>query len=278
MSNNYQANLINLSDGNSGGTTVPTIFEYMNNSLDALVTNLSGSAAPTYIKPYLTWVNTSNNLMYYIEPSSNNSVILHNLSPDNVLEVTSNITLIESNHEQTILVNSSSSSITVTLSTLNNTTDTGYNVCIKKVDDSANTVTIAHANIDGATSLVLREKNDSVFLVYHNSKYYVQSSNLRPLHNVNTVTANYTVVPDNNFNLLLVNNTSAAQIDLPSAASLAKGYSITIKKISGASLDVTLLPNGAETIEENASLVLSTQYQYYTLISDQSTWYISSAG
>lgn len=279
MSNNYQADLMVLTGQSGGGTTVPVLWEYVKNSFDALMTNVSGSAPPTYSQPYVTWVNTANNLQYYIEPSGNNSVLLNNFSTFNVVQQSSSLTLTERNHKQTILVDSSSGAITLTLSTLNTSTDSGYEVCIKKVDNSGNTVTVSYPDIDGGTEIILREDNDSVMLIYHGGAYYVRSSNLKPLHVPQTVTAAYTLVPEDHFKLLLIDNTANISINLPDSASLAAGYAVTLKKISGASLDITVLPNGSDTIEGQGSLVLNTQYQYYKIMTDQSgVWYVVSEG
>lgn len=275
MSNNYQGDLMNLTGESSGGTTVPVLWEYVKNSLDALMTNLSGSSAPTYAAPYVTWINTANNLQYYIEPTGNNSVLLDNFSASNIIEQSSSLTLTEANHKQTFITDCSSGSVTLTLSNLSTATDAGYEVCIKKVDDSGNTLIISYPDIDGDTELVLREKNDSVVLVYNDSAYYVKSSNIKPLYTPNVLTSTYSLVPDDNFKVLLVNNTANISLDLPSSASLAKGYSVTIKKISGSSLDITILPDGSDTIEGQAALVLNLQYQYIKLMTDQSgIWYI----
>jgi hypothetical protein len=229
----------------------------------------------------MTWVNSTTNIQYYIEPSSNNSVIMGNLSTDNIVELTASATLTESNHDQTLLCDTSGGAITLTLSTLNNTTDSGYKVTIKKSDSSGNTLTISYSGgIDGATDLVLRESGDSVILTYHDGAYYVKASNINPLHVPNFQTGtSYTVIPDDNHRVIMFNNSAAASLNLPDSASVAQGFTFDIKKISGASLDVTILPNGADTIEGNASKILSTQYQYVRLMTDQTgVWYILGEG
>jgi|5_EtaG_2_1085323.scaffolds.fasta_scaffold01948_2 hypothetical protein len=279
MSNNYQANSMNLTGSSTGGDQLPELLSKIKNSFDALATGNSGTSSPPYVQPYVTWINSNTNLQYYISPTDYGSVLLNNFSPDNVIEASSNIVLSENSHKQTFLVDCSGGALTVTLSTLNASTDSGYEVNIKKIDNSGNTLTILHSDIDGESQLVLREKNDSVEVVYHGSKYYVRSSNIKPLHVPSVVTDTYTLVPEDHFKVILINNTAPISVNLPDAATLANGYSVTLKKISGASLDVTVTTNGADTIEGANSIVLDSQYAYFTLISDQSgVWYKVSGG
>lgn len=73
--------------------------------------------------------------------------------------------------------------------------------------------------------------------------------------------------------LTLVNATSGAKsITLPTAAT---GKEATIKKTDSSVNTVTVLPNGSETIDGDASVIISYQYTAVKLLSDGSNWHMA---
>ena len=62
-------------------------------------------------------------------------------------------------------------------------------------------------------------------------------------------------------------------ITLPTAASMA-GRKLIIKKIDSSINSVTIDANGAETIDENTTAVITVQWMTYVIQSDGTTWYI----
>ncbi len=89
-----------------------------------------------------------------------------------------------------------------------------------------------------------------------------------------TKTANYTATASDH--TIICNNTGAAiTISLPTASGCS-GRIYCIKKISGALLNVTIDPNGAETIDGSATRILTLQYEGVMIQSDGSNWVVLS--
>lgn len=82
----------------------------------------------------------------------------------------------------------------------------------------------------------------------------------------NVTTTGTTAVAFNDFGDVLVNVNNTATIQLP-AASLRLGVPVSVVDIGGfaAAHNITILPNGAETIIGQANLVISSSYGGYTL-------------
>jgi hypothetical protein len=74
----------------------------------------------------------------------------------------------------------------------------------------------------------------------------------------------------------LVNVAGVVAVNLPAAASRS-GLPLIVKDISGAAHtnNITITPNGVETIEGLASVVIRTDYGGYTLLPVTSGWVIS---
>lgn len=92
------------------------------------------------------------------------------------------------------------------------------------------------------------------------------------LYRVTLVTAT-PYVPLSTDAFLEVNFAGAVAINLPTAASRA-GYPLKIKDISGVAHtnNITITPNGAETIEGSTSLVIQNDWQGYTLYPITGGW------
>ncbi len=72
---------------------------------------------------------------------------------------------------------------------------------------------------------------------------------------------------------VLVNNVANVTIALPTAVGIS-GKEYTIKKISSNSNLVTITPFGSETIDDDATLVIDSQYSCAVIASDGANWYI----
>jgi|GEM_PF-6601723 len=98
----------------------------------------------------------------------------------------------------------------------------------------------------------------------------VERGSLRAVRNVATADSPVTLVTANG--LCRVNATAGACIvNLPAAATQSGGV-YTIKKTDSSGNAVTITPNGAETIDGAATVVLGTQYHSRTVQSDGANW------
>jgi len=281
MSNDYTANTVSTTTQASGGTNLQTSIDKVLSSLDSLFTNNSGVSAPTYTQPYNTWIDTTTHVQYRITPTGSLSVINANFADSNLTRLSTSTALTVSSHGHIVLVDCSSGSVTVTLPTLTPTTGVGYKVSIKKVDATANTLIISSpSSIDDGAQVVLREKDDAVEILFTYPNFHISSSNIKPLAVVkDDATASYSVIPSDNTKVITVSNTSASAFNLPACANLANGFTVTIKKLSAAALDITIMPDAVDLIEGIGTLVLSTQNEYVTLVNDNvSNWRIINKG
>jgi len=88
------------------------------------------------------------------------------------------------------------------------------------------------------------------------------------------VSANYTAVVADR--VIGVTSTAAPRtITLPSAATVGAGKDYIVKDESGGAgtNNITLTPNGAETIDGAASLVISTNYGVARIYSNGTNWF-----
>lgn len=94
---------------------------------------------------------------------------------------------------------------------------------------------------------------------------YEQKGNVR---NVVSKTTTYTVLATDG--LVLCNGTFT--VALPSAATVGSNHVVHIKNIGTGA--ITIDPNGAQTIDGSATLVLTVQYDCLSICSDGSNWHI----
>lgn len=73
--------------------------------------------------------------------------------------------------------------------------------------------------------------------------------------------------------IVAAGGTTSYTVTLPTAVGIA-GRMYQIKKTSASSYTVTIATTSSQTIDGSASLVVTTQYQSYTLVSDGSNWLI----
>lgn len=74
-------------------------------------------------------------------------------------------------------------------------------------------------------------------------------------------------------NVLLVTTSGDADVTLPAAGSAGLGRPRTVKKVDAAANSVTVGVAGSETIDGASSVVLASQYDRLTVISDGTNWH-----
>jgi len=78
---------------------------------------------------------------------------------------------------------------------------------------------------------------------------------------------------------LVTTSTSTFDVTLPAVATAdaAAGRVVTIMKVDAAVGTATINPDGSETINGAATVALSTQYHYRTLVSNGTEWFVISS-
>jgi len=182
---------------------------------------------------------------------------------------TSAYSLLITDRGKTILCDATSAPFTIDLPAAA-TAGNKFKIIIKKIDKSANAVTIdpaASEKIDDRTTYLLSDYFDFVELHCNGSNWYVVASQIRGT--VLSVSSTYTLNLSDNTKLVKADaNGGAFDINLPSAATVGRGWRVSIKKVDVSANTVTAKPSGAETIDGAVSLGLSTQHFSVTLISD----------
>lgn len=90
-------------------------------------------------------------------------------------------------------------------------------------------------------------------------------------------TAAYTVVAgDKNKTILCDASSAAFTVTLPAAATAGGGFEVSVKKTDSSVNAVTIDGNASETIDGATTLVVSQQYDSYTLVCDGSNWHVQS--
>ena len=182
---------------------------------------------------------------------------------------TSAYSLLITDRGKTILCDATSAPFTIDLPAAA-TAGNKFKIIIKKIDKSANAVTIdpaASEKIDDRTTYLLSDYFDFVELHCNGSNWYVVASQIRGT--VLSVSSTYTLNLSDNTKLVKADaNGGAFDINLPSAVTVGRGWRVSIKKVDVSANTVTAKPSGAETIDGAVSLGLSTQHFSVTLISD----------
>lgn len=90
--------------------------------------------------------------------------------------------------------------------------------------------------------------------------------------NVTSINATYTVTTNDNY--LFANSSGGAfSINLPTAVNNYGQY-VTIKKIDSSANDVTIDPYLSETIDDQPTKIINTQYSVTTIVADGNNWWI----
>lgn len=88
-------------------------------------------------------------------------------------------------------------------------------------------------------------------------------------------TANYTVVVGDRGKLITCDANSAGfTLSLPAAATAGNGFNIRVLKTDSTTNAVTIDPDGAETINGSANLVVDVQYETVIISCDGTTWHV----
>jgi len=193
------------------------------------------------------------------------------------LNKTSDYNVVLTDRGKTILADATSGDLTVNLLAASSASD-GFEMTIKKIDITTNKVIIdpaASETVDTMTTLTLYDFNDFVKIHCDGSNYQVIASQIRGT--TRAITNTQTLDLTDEHKLILADATGGAIIvNLPSAATVARGYKISVKKTDSTGSAITLTPSGGETIDGQSSLIINIQYATSSIISDGTNWFIDT--
>lgn len=202
-----------------------------------------------------------------------NNLISYRHSLDNANKTASYTAAIT---DQLAVLDSTSGALTVTLPAAATSLNATLWFLVKA---NANTITIdgnASETIDGATTLVLKNKYQWTMLWCDGSSWWSLNFGLQQLRtSFRTETTTYTATIFDEV-ILADATVGAFTITLPTAAS-AKGKVLTIKATSVAGGNVTIDGNGSELIDGAATVVISTLNRSYVIACDGTGWQILSS-
>lgn len=202
-----------------------------------------------------------------------NNLISYRHSLDNANKTASYTAAIT---DQLAVLDSTSGALTVTLPAAATSLNATLWFLVKA---NANTITIdgnASETIDGATTLVLKNKYQWTMLWCDGSSWWSLNFGLQQLRtSFRTETTTYAATIFDEV-ILADATVGAFTITLPTAAS-AKGKVLTIKATSVAGGNVTIDGNGSELIDGAATVVISTLNRSYVIACDGTGWQILSS-
>lgn len=191
------------------------------------------------------------------------------------IPIVTDYAILLSNRGKTVLADTLSLDIDVTLLPVA-TAGNRYRITIKKVDNSLNKVRILtnlSETIDGRSEYFLYDYNDFIEVLCDGSNWEVVASQIRGTINLITSTTTISLID----NWVMYNcdaATAVFDVNLPSAVTVGNGYEVSFKKLDSTSNHITIKPNGTETIDGETSLILVTQYEFYSIKSDGNNWFI----
>lgn len=202
-----------------------------------------------------------------------------NSTTTNTVFKTTTYTVVAADRGKTILCDATGGTFNINLSsavTLGNK----FKIIFKKIDISNNVITITPYG----TETIDTFGNDKMTLADPNDVFEIQSdgSNWRIIIRERrgttlAKTAAFSIAYNDWGKVELCNTASGSfNVTLLSCASLGRGYYITFKKIDASANEVTLIPNGAETIDGDALFVINLANQAVTIKTDGSNWFLLS--
>jgi hypothetical protein len=185
--------------------------------------------------------------------------------------------------DATILCTSTGGAVTVNLPSAAGTPGRVLSILDVAGNASTNNITINRAGaetIDGATSVVLNEPYECVHLVSNGTNWFKKNPSVGKWTN-KQVSADHTVA----YNVLATDSTvlcnstgGAVSVLLPtSAGKTGRKFTIMDAAGFGARNNITITPNGAETIDGLATSVLKEPFESVELVSNGSNWFTKEA-
>lgn len=187
--------------------------------------------------------------------------------------VAGNVTVVAPDDENNVfVVSASAASRTVAVPTTG--LFDGFTFHVVKADTSANTVTVsAAANINGATTFVLRNGYDFATIIYsgNNSTWYALSHKLAYNGPSADTAGNYIVSGTDHLSTVRITASAAARtVTLPNT--VAAGFICWVRKTDSTANTVTLDATSGGQINGANTITLRYQHEELRLMFDGTTW------
>lgn len=189
-----------------------------------------------------------------------------------------NYAIVLTDRGKTVLMDASSGSLNVNLLAATTAAD-GYRITIKKTDNSLNMVTIVpdgSETIDIRPQYILYDYNDFLEILCDGSNWKIVAAQIRGT--IITVTGATVIdLEDNGHYYECDGSGGGFNMTLPPSATVGKGFVVSFKKTDATTNEITLVPDGAETIDGETTLILRTKNDTFGLKTDGADWFIINA-
>jgi hypothetical protein len=198
-----------------------------------------------------------------------------NSTTTNTLLKNATYTIAIADRGKTILADTSAGSFTINLPPTA-TVGNKFKIIIKKKDLSVNTVNLVPSSpetIDLATTFVLYDCNDMIELQSDGSNWKIVSSLIRGT--IANLATTKTLAMEDNGKIFNCNTTTGSfDINLPASVSVGRGYAVSFKKVDHSINEITLKPNGSETIDGRSFFAVNAYGHIISIKTDGLNWYI----
>lgn len=150
----------------------------LNNAWTSIISNNSGSSAPsTSVVAFYNYADSTNLVMYYRNSGNTAWLPKINLDSDMVLTKTTTYSMVAGDHLKCIECDATTAAFTVPVYPSSSALE-GFEVTVKKTDSGTNTVTVTTTNtIDGSSQYILSNQYESVTIRSNGSNWDVMASN-----------------------------------------------------------------------------------------------------
>jgi hypothetical protein len=201
------------------------------------------------------------------------------VAPDikNIWKVVTETEAYTTKYNDYILADATDAAFTLTLPAISDGKK-GGRVGVKKIDSTANVITIATTgteHIDGLDTVTIPAQYGHFEFETSGSQWYITSGKIDNIWNTWNVTAQ-TSAYNASFKDFVLGDASGGAfiITLPAVATALSGARIEVKKTDPSANVVTVATADAATIDGTNTIILTTQNEGYTMVTDGTDWYI----
>ena len=195
----------------------------------------------------------------------------------NVWKVVTKTSTYTANYNDYIVANATDAAFTITLPAISDGKK-GGRVGVKKIDSSANVITITKTgaeHIDGSDLVYIPAQYGHFEFETSGSQWYIIGGKIDNIWNTWNVTAQTSAYNASFKDFVLADASGDTFIvTLPAVATALSGARIEVKKTDSSANVVTIATADAATIDGAATIILTTQNEGYTMVTDGTDWYI----